>query len=489
MARKFTDGFEDKSTARWSQNTATLSFDSTQKFNSATNGAGKITGNSAKASLAVALATPLSDGYIRVNCRFAGLNGPAILWLKGSTQMGFIFLNASGHLETYTGSGAGTLRATGTTTLAINTWYTIEIRILIDDVTGHITVRINGVQETDFVGDTKPASDTAWDILSWSAQSSGGGPAVWTDDWAVNDTTGSVNNSWPGVSSVFGKQLTSYGTYAEFTPSSASGNTTPTTAIDATDILQDELDGSGVAITGSWSNFSDATGYLGAYKFKTAAAGAAHIDFTPPGLTDGYWEIFEWHTGGANRPNNTPHVVTLFDASTSTVAVDQTINAGQWNSLGIFHLAASNAKLSINDNAQATKAVIVDGIRWVNVPDGSTSANRSRLYELPPDAVGNVQTNTTNKRDTFHFGALPADAGAISVVEVVPVAKAVGTPTPTTLTGITRISGTDYTSAATQTPGATDSRLPLVFETNPAISGAWTAAAVDAAEFGFKATA
>lgn len=53
-----------------------------------------------------------------------------------------------------------TLIATGSATIAVNTTYLIEIRIKIADAGGRAVLKVDGVTDIDFTGDTKPGADT-----------------------------------------------------------------------------------------------------------------------------------------------------------------------------------------------------------------------------------------------------------------------------------------------------------------------------------------
>ena len=66
--------------------------------------------------------------------------------------------------------------AIGTKVLAINTTYLIEVHIKIADSGGRIEVKVDGVQDIDYTGDTKPGADTQFDKVRL-----GVGPyAIWT---------------------------------------------------------------------------------------------------------------------------------------------------------------------------------------------------------------------------------------------------------------------------------------------------------------------
>ena len=79
---------------------------------------------------------------------------------NGSTILIHIW-NNSGTLKAH--SSLFTLLATGTAAISINTTYLIEVRIKIADSGGRVEVKVDGVQDIDFTGDTKPDANTQFD--------------------------------------------------------------------------------------------------------------------------------------------------------------------------------------------------------------------------------------------------------------------------------------------------------------------------------------
>ena len=79
-----------------------------------------------------------------------------ILWLGNDNDEDLGYIKISLYkIEIYVG---GALKATGVTTLTSNTWYLLEIYVKIAD-SGTITVRINGMEDSTWSGDTKPGSN------------------------------------------------------------------------------------------------------------------------------------------------------------------------------------------------------------------------------------------------------------------------------------------------------------------------------------------
>lgn len=91
--------------------------------------------------------------------------------------------------------------ATTSATISINTQYRIETRLLIDNAAGAMELRLYlGDSTTPIETLLLDAQDTLnSDVLALTLQNSSGGALVYTyDDVAINDDTGTFQNSWPG---------------------------------------------------------------------------------------------------------------------------------------------------------------------------------------------------------------------------------------------------------------------------------------------------
>jgi hypothetical protein len=145
----------------------------------------------------VDLADP-SEIYARFGLRAASFgNNAYFVWYKGATELGSIRINSSSQkIEAYTSTG--TLVATGSISIQLNTWYLIEVHVKIADASGDIEVKVDGVTplDIDFSGDTKPGADTTIDSVNFSCYFSNN--SCYFDDLGINDTSGSVDNSWCG---------------------------------------------------------------------------------------------------------------------------------------------------------------------------------------------------------------------------------------------------------------------------------------------------
>ena len=144
----------------------------------------------------------LSEVYVRFalyNDSGSGAQGFYLMWRNGTTVLGRIYINYATDrlLQAQVGT---TTQDTGTIAISLDTWYLIEVHIKIDDATGVIETKVDGVDDATFSGDTKPGADTYFDNLYFVSTGGGLGDAVNNnlDDIGINDTAGGVDDSWLG---------------------------------------------------------------------------------------------------------------------------------------------------------------------------------------------------------------------------------------------------------------------------------------------------
>lgn len=183
MARLLTEGFESGDVVFFQSGNAAI-VSSAGNFRSGLYSAG-LPGYGTATRI---LDSSYSELYIRYATKVGGFN---FGWWNSGTQLGGIRRNGSTNkIEIYTSTG--TLVATGAISIILGTWYVLEIRVKIADSGGVISVKVDGVQDATFTGDTKPGAETTFDNFKWT------GDNTYLDDIAINDTFGAVDNSWCG---------------------------------------------------------------------------------------------------------------------------------------------------------------------------------------------------------------------------------------------------------------------------------------------------
>ena len=108
----------------------------------------------------------------------------------------------------------------------IKEWFLLECYFKMADSTdGKIIVKFNGIEIINYIGDTKPSTSAVFDRVYFGMISGAtyiGGQYL--DDIAINDTSGSVDNSWCGDGHVIALVPDGVGDASELTPSSGSVN-------------------------------------------------------------------------------------------------------------------------------------------------------------------------------------------------------------------------------------------------------------------------
>ena len=130
------------------------------------------------------LPSALNEYYRRFAFRASTimLNASFVRFRLGTTIMVSLTINAATR-RIEANLGSITLLATGVTSLQDDTWYLIETHIKIANAGGIFAVKIDGVQEINFSGDTQVGADTTIDNELFS----GSNASLYVDDLGADD--------------------------------------------------------------------------------------------------------------------------------------------------------------------------------------------------------------------------------------------------------------------------------------------------------------
>lgn len=120
----------------------------------------------------------------------------------------------SGAIQLYR---TGTIVNTTAVCLTVDTWQYIEVYLKPRNSSGNITVKVEGTEVANWTGDT---TDSQEYINGYALYGTGNGNGVLPstyDDIVVNDASGSVNNSWPGMVRLMPFRGMAAGNYAQWT--------------------------------------------------------------------------------------------------------------------------------------------------------------------------------------------------------------------------------------------------------------------------------
>ena len=130
------------------------------------------------------------------------------------------------------------------------------------------------------------------------------------------------------------------------------------------EIIMDNPAGTAVGV---WSTgTSSADKYGPNYRWRsTNPAYTEQFIWTPNIPTAGGYEVYGWWCQGGNRSTQAPFLI-YYNGGNTTVRVNQQINGGRWNSLGIYQFnAGTSGTVRVGAAAPSGSVVVADGIRLV----------------------------------------------------------------------------------------------------------------------------
>ena len=159
-----------------------------------------------------------TEFYVGFAIRFTFLP-TSYFWVDGETTAteGHVRLVTSGgKIQAQIATTPYAVLGTGSRTLIVNNWYYVEIRHLVNQTTGRVVVKVDGVTEIDFTGDTQgvPANGNIA-LIQWLLGTAG----TDFDDIYINDTTGSESNGFDGDQRIYAVFADGAGNYAQWDPS------------------------------------------------------------------------------------------------------------------------------------------------------------------------------------------------------------------------------------------------------------------------------
>jgi len=131
----------------------------------------------------------------------------------GNNHLTLALITSTARLNLYRGNTgsigqtSGTLVGTGTVAFTSDVWHVIEFYAKIADSGGVATIKVSGITDIDFSGDTANSANEYVGTVFFGAcgvsAAAEGAADYYYDDIAINDTTGASENTWPGLSGVY----------------------------------------------------------------------------------------------------------------------------------------------------------------------------------------------------------------------------------------------------------------------------------------------
>lgn len=228
MTRLLTDGAESGDTSRVNSIVTSFDVSSTARTGNYSYSNGNVNGSEHSGVLPLSAAA--SEFYVRVAFRGnTNVTDYVLRFLDGVSQSGSIRVNGLSNSTTLGGYDGATLRVTSSSIVwNINEWHVVEVYYKhAANPNGRITIKFDGTIVADYTGTTNSQPQTTNIQLIQSGVS--GNIHNW-DDIAVNDISGSIDNSWVGDGGILMPLVPiSTGTYVGFL---ASGSATTWQSID-----------------------------------------------------------------------------------------------------------------------------------------------------------------------------------------------------------------------------------------------------------------
>lgn len=217
MARIFMTGFEAGSVGVFTSNNGATISNGTVRTGAYSL---DLTGSSDSAQQIIDPATEL---FFRIGIYITGFSYEAaylqLFDADGAVCLTFTINSTTRALEVRRGSYNGLILASGGNAVLTNVWHCIEVHVKIADSDGIAQIKLDGVQLVDFIGDTKTGSNDKIGVFRLGGAGYYRNAMGYYDDIAINDTSGTKNNSWIGRGGIYGLKPNAAGQYTQFTPS------------------------------------------------------------------------------------------------------------------------------------------------------------------------------------------------------------------------------------------------------------------------------
>jgi hypothetical protein len=130
---------------------------------------------------------------------------------------------------------------TGTALITASSWFLIEVHIILHATAGLIHVRVNGLDDLIYIGNTIASGYSTINEFYHDTHYS----TYYLDDIILNDTSGTINNSWLGGAKIISLRPIGPGSLTQWTPSvGANWECVNEAPISATDYVTGSIAGS-----------------------------------------------------------------------------------------------------------------------------------------------------------------------------------------------------------------------------------------------------
>jgi hypothetical protein len=367
---------------------------------------------------------------------------------------------------------------------AANTWIKLEVYIKIGNGTGAYNIKINDVSVASNSGDNTGTSNLKSIGFGQYVTMVGGDNAFYFDDIALNDTAGTINNTWCGDGTIVALRPKGAGNYSQWDKSQgwtlAEASTT-TTALMITshglannDVIYNVTRDAYRIVTKTNDNELAVSAITG------QVAGDVIVAFT---------NIATIEAGAGTSTSKvviSGHTLESYDCLVNTSRSNAIRRAIYIDGTSVFNSYAGNVEYP---GSTVTSQASGDSIKTFKVKFYAISDHYKAVNTVNPNPqYANIQSDTSDDIDTFDMQELvadksvPSNAGIIAAsLNIYAKEKGAGSQVKPVL----RISGTDYEGGAIALTSGTK-EYQTVYDVSPATSEQWTIGVIDALEAGVK---
>jgi hypothetical protein len=422
--------------------------------------------------------------YLKITVSSTGV-GNEIIGLKNTAGNYVLSINQAAIGTTYqlkvrVGSSYVSV---GNLTLADSTWHKIDIYLKINSTTGAYDVKIN---DLSIYSDSNinTGSDNINNIAFGHNNTFATNNIFHFDDIALNDTTGSRNNSWCGDGTIIGLKPKTEGNYSQFTSSQgwalaeASTNTT-TLKVTAHGLSADDV---------IYNVTRDAYRIVGVTDVNTLTMTAI------TGQVEGDTIIAFTNISTITATSGTTTSLVRISGH-NLESYDVFVNTTRSNAIRrVIYVNGTDCYNSYTANTDYAGSTVAsqatgDSIKTFKIKQYPISDHYKAVNTVNPNPqYSNIQSGTADQIDTFDMEELIADKGLPANTKVIAVshntyAKEKGAGSQ--FKPVIRIGSTDYEGNTISLSGGT-LEYQQIHENSPATGVQWGLSEVDNLEAGVK---
>lgn len=432
------------------------------------------------------LDSTITEGYLRVYFKFTSSTNDNFRECIGLKDQSGNFLLSLYQTTTRTSFSiyariTGSYGVVSTLTLAENTWYKIEFYLQIG-TSGNYEIRVDDVAKIS--GSSVNLGTSSIQSIFLGGNNTNAASYCYFDDIALNDTSGSRNNSWCGSGTITGLKPKGTGNKSQWTTSQGY-----VIAEDGTTTTNIEITGHGLTTGDVIYNVT-----RNAYRQVTVVdANNLTVSSVTNQTQNDIINAFTFVSTISAVAGTTTSIIYL--PNNTLESYDVIVNTSRSNAIRrVIYKVGIILTVSDTNNSDYTGLTVSSQTTGDNI-----NTYKLKYYPiadhwkavrniLPNPQYSNIQSSTINQIDTFDMQELVADKGLPSNTKIITAAvkayaKEKGTGSQ--YQPVLRINGADYTGSTVSLIGGT-LEYASIFENSPDTATQFTLSEIDSIEAGLK---